>query len=184
MAYEKDARTAFASKALELSEMFMIKFGRTRFSGNVPRVVKVQAPEESTGGGAQAREPIALIPEGGSGGTIVVGWINVGANRAELRAYHVLAELHRRRYNENLDIPKHEYDQFLEDARSFFAEEDIPSRIVDEVPDAAPLKSAPEAGGGAVASSGGGMSGTAVMLMAVAAVVIGLAIGYILFAPK
>jgi hypothetical protein len=185
MAYERDARTAFAGKALELSEMFTVKFGQRVFRGQPNRIVQVQEPQESTGGGKQAREPIALVPAGGaSGGSIVIGWINVGENKAEMRAYHVLAEMHRQRHgpNSQVDLDKGEYESFLNDVRAFFAEEEMPTRIVDEIPAAPTRKQG--AGAPARGSSGGGMGMGAVVFFAVLAIVIGLAIGYLLFAPK
>lgn len=182
MAYERDARTAFAGKALELSEMFMIKFGQRTFRGTPTRCVQVQEPQESTGGGKQAREPIALVPAGGAAGaSIVIGWINVGANMAEMRSFAVLAEMHRQRHGPSSqpDIDRGEYDAFITELRAFFADEEMPTRMVDDVP-AAPAKRREAA----ASASRGGMGGGMVFLMAVVAVVLGLGIGWLMFAPK
>lgn len=185
MAYDKEARTAFASKALELSELFVIKLGRTRFGGDPPRVVKVQEPQtESTAGGKQAREPIALVPEGSAGaGALVCGWMDVGENRAEMRSFAVLDEMHRRRYGAPLGLPREEYEGFLNEARRFFSEEGIPMQLVEEVPDVepAPVRSTGEP---RASSPGGvGMSPALVGGLALGAVLVGLVLGYLLFAP-
>lgn len=185
MAYERDARTAFAGKALELSEMFMVKFGQRTFRGSPTRVVQVQEPGESTGGGAQAREPIALVPAGGvPGPSIVVGWINVGENKAEMRSFAVLAEMHRQRHGAaaQIDLDRSEYDSFLNDVRAFFAEEEMPTRVVDEVPASPAAMRQNTASQAPVRSSG--MGGGMVVLLAVVAIVLGLGIGWLLFAPK
>lgn len=185
MAYERDARTAFASKALELSDMFMVKFGRRSFPGVVARVVKVEAPEESTGGGKKAREPISLVPAAGAqGNTLVIGWMNVAENRAEMRAYHVLAEMHRQRFGKNLDLPRHDYDQFLDEARRFFAEEAITLDLIEDAP-APPRPASAEAPltSAAPATSGGVGIGVVLLLLSLT-VALGVALGWILFAPK
>lgn len=191
MAYEREARTAFASKALELSDMFMIKFSRRAFGGAVPRAVHVAAPEESTGGGKQAREAISLIPAGGApGGTLVIGWMNVAENRAELRTYDVLAEMHRLRFGNALDLTQTDYEGFLDEARRFFSEEGIQLELASEAPAPPPVRSAapekPERGVLATVASmdeelrfGVG----AVSAMVVAAVTLGLGLGWLLFAP-
>lgn len=191
MTYDKEARTAFASKALELSDLFMIKFGRTRFAGSPPRVVKVQEPNtESTGGGKQAREPIALVPEGSEGaGGLVCGWMDVAENRAEMRSFPVLAEMHRRRYQMALELSQQEYDAFLAEARRFFSEEGMPMHVTDDVPELeAPARAALESPTRASPtrarpSRDGGMSPGLVAALAGGAVVLGLVLGYVLFAP-
>lgn len=187
MAYERDARTAFASKALELSEMFMIKFGRRAFAGDIARVVKVEAPEESTGGGKRAREPISLVPAAGaSGSTFVIGWMNVAENHAEIRAYHVLAEMHRQRFGRNLDLPRHDYEQFIDEARRFFSEEGIAFDLVQDAPVPPPARAgtgdAPLASPSA--SSSTGMNIGVVLLLLAVTVALGVGIGWFLFAPK
>jgi hypothetical protein len=184
MAYERDARTAFAGKALELSEMFMVKFGQRTFRGSPTRVVQVQEPGESTGGGAQAREPIALVPAGGvPGPSIVVGWINVGENKAEVRSFAVLAEMHRQRHGPTaqIDLDRNEYESFLADVRAFFAEEEMPTRVVDDAP-ASPAAMRQATGSAAPVRSG--MGGAMVVVLAIVAIVLGLGIGWLLFAPK
>ncbi len=186
MAYERDARTAFASKALELSEMFMVKFGRRSFAGDIARIVRVEAPEESTGGGKRAREPISLVPAAGvQGSTLVIGWMNVAENHAELRAYPVLAEIHRQRFGgRNLDLPRHDYDQFLDEARRFFSEEGITLELVQDVPAPPPPRAPANDRPLPPAPRQAGLSlGLVGMLLAVT-IALGVAIGWLLFAPR
>lgn len=150
MSYNREARTAFANRAFVLSEMFNTKFRNTRFSGAVSRVVRVIPPEtESTGGGKMARETITLVPEseGAQGAPIVAGWLDVGQNLAELRAYSLLAERHKERFgNLPFDLNPSEYATFLQEAQSFLAQEGITLTLLDEnTPAAAPAASAPAA---------------------------------------
>jgi hypothetical protein len=182
MAFEKEARTAFAHKALELSELFMIKFGARAFSGEPRRGLHVQPPEESTGGGKLAREPIALVPVGGAQGTsLVVGWMDVGENVAELRSWRVLDAVYQQRFGGKIDLPQSEYDAFLNDARSFFAEESIPVRLVEDIPAAPRSRADPSM---ATSGSSEGMSVAVLILVALAMAVVGVAVGWLLFAPK
>lgn len=183
MAYEREARTAFASKALELSEMFMVKFGRRSFGGAISRTLHVEPPEESTGGGKRAREPISLVPAGGAqGSTLVVGWMNVAENRAELRAFSVLAAIHRQRFGGGLDLVRADYDAFLDEARRFFSEEGIALEIATEAPAPPPAR----ASSGESAAAPGRTTGVSVGLVVVLLIVtvaLGVGIGWVLFAP-
>lgn len=185
MAYEKEARTAFAHKALELSALFMIKFGQRAFAGTPTRALHVQPPEESTGGGKQAREPIALVPAGGApGGSLVVGWMDVGENIAELRSWRVLAAMHQQRFGQALDLPQAEYDAFVEEARRFFTEEAIPLRVVDDVPVPPRQRTATDAQVTAPGTSAAGISPALILGLAFAMAALGVGLGWLLFAPK
>lgn len=187
MAYEREARTAFASKALELSDMFMIKFGRRAFGGAISRTVHVAPPEESTAGGRLAREAISLIPAGGAAGaTLVIGWMNVAENRAELRAYPVLAEIHRQRFGGVLDLSRPDYDGFLDEARRFFSEEGIALELLSEPPAPPPSKASASAVQGTSVPRSAPSDGVPLGVVAALLVVtvgIGIGIGWLLFAP-
>lgn len=181
MAYEREARTAFASKALELSEMFMIKFGRRGFGGAISRTLHVAAPEESTAGGKRAREPISLVPAAGAdGSTLVVGWMNVADNRAELRAFSVLDAIHRQRFGSGVDLVRADYETFLDEARRFFAEEAIAFELATEAP---PPPAARGPSRESAAAPAAGVSLGLVGLLLVLTVALGVGIGWLLFAP-
>lgn len=133
-----NARTEFASRAMMISDIFNVKFQKTKFSGPVPRIAVVDAEEkESTGGGKMARESILLVPENKAGGAanIVCGFVDMGTNTGEIRTYQALVSRHRQRFG---DIPIHldrgEYDAFVSEVKTFLAAENIDVETVDAKP--------------------------------------------------
>ncbi len=134
----QNSRTEFASRALLVSDIFNVKFKKTRFSGSTPRVVMVDAEEkESTGGGKMARESVLLVPERAAPGVanIVVGFIDVGTSAAELRSYNALLARHRQRFGDMaFDIKQEEYDAFVQQAKAFLEAEKITVNLVDAKP--------------------------------------------------
>lgn len=125
--------TAFAQAALAISDVLSMKFASTRFSGSIPRVVKVQAPQvQSTGGGKQARESIVLMPESGdTTQALTAGFIDVGLRAVELRTYAAVAGPHQQRFGRALDLPKAEYDAFIGALKAFFGPEGYVIKVID-----------------------------------------------------
>ena len=62
MTYDNSTRTAFASKALQVTTLFETHFSKLVIGGDMPRGIKVSMEVgESTGGGKMARESIMLV---------------------------------------------------------------------------------------------------------------------------
>lgn len=169
MTEDNQTRTAFASKALQVTALFETYFSKTAIGGDVPRTVKVSMEVgESTGGGKMARESIMLVPSDGSrNGTLVVGWIDVGADTAELRMYEVLAAHYQDRYGKALNLNRNQYDDFLAKAQEFFKNENITTNVISD-----PGKRRGKAGGKELAKPSGGGNGLAIALVAGAAVIL------------
>jgi hypothetical protein len=136
---KKPFRTQFAMKALDVSAMFQANFNDFRLSGSTPRAPELTVPEgQSTGGGAKAIQSITLAPGDPSAGTLIAGTVNGAANTVELRGYPYLEATYKIRYHGNrLDISAGSYQQFLEEARSFFECRSYTVSLVNQLPDAA-----------------------------------------------
>jgi cobalamin biosynthesis Mg chelatase CobN len=165
--------TAFAQAALAISDVLSMKFASTRFSGSIPRVVKVQAPQvQSTGGGKQARESIVLMPESGdTTQALTAGFIDVGLRAVELRTYAAVAGPYQQRFGRALDLPKAEYDAFIGALKSFFGPEGYVIKIIDAADQEAKAHRVQQAE--AAASKSSGVSATAIVGAAVVVVVLG-----------
>ena len=136
MSYDRGTRTEFASKAMQLSALFEMKFRKTRFAGSVEREVKVsEQMGESSGGGKMARESIMLAPTDGSQKeSIVVGWMDVGNSVAEIRSYNTIASRYEQRFHSALELPREEYKAFIDEVAAFFQQEGIQTTVVDSPP--------------------------------------------------
>ncbi len=136
---KKPLRTQFTIKALDVSDLFQANFNDFRLSGSTPRAPELTVPEgQSTGGGAKAIQSITLTPEDPSAGTLIAGTVNGVANTVELRGYPYLEATYKIRYRgHRLDIPADSYQQFLEEARSFFERRSYTVSVVNQLPDAA-----------------------------------------------
>ena len=169
--------TAFAQAALAISDVLSMKFASTRFSGSIPRVVKVQAPQvQSTGGGKQARESIVLMPESGdTTQALTAGFIDVGLRAVELRTYAAVAGPHQQRFGRALDLPRAEYDAFVGELKSFFGPEGYVIKVIDVAEQEAKATRVQQAE--AAASKSGGVPATVTIAVAAAVVVVVLGLG-------
>src|ERR1044071_1395780 len=168
MTYEKKAMTAFAHAALAARDLITPQFVTTKFSGNVTRVVKVEAPNgESTGGGKQARESIILRAENGDvAGSITCGFLDLGVRSCELRSYPSLNMIHRPPFQSALDLYQSEYDKFLGELSQMLEAEGFVIKIVE--PEEQQAKAA--AANAPDKSSGGSSMGLFIAIGVVAAV--------------
>ena len=106
-------RTRVANQAASLSET--VKEGFEDFHmGGGDYVVELAMPEgNSTGGGAQARQSIRLIPRRKNYAIVVVGTVDPVTSTAELRTYEHVAIVHELRFRQPIEISPEEYDDFL-----------------------------------------------------------------------
>jgi hypothetical protein len=80
-------------------------------------VVELSVPEgPSTGGGAQARQNIRLVPRRKGYAIVIAGTVDPVTSTAELRTFDHVAILHELRYRRPLEINGEEYDDFLKKA--------------------------------------------------------------------
>ncbi len=106
-----------AMQALDVGELFKVGMGAP-FRG---WTADLSTPGMSTGGGRQAVERIVLTGAGGQ--TLVVGTVDFGARRAELRPHARLRETYLERYGTAFLVSATEYDAFLGKAGDFFKQQ-------------------------------------------------------------
>jgi hypothetical protein len=109
--------TQLATQAMDLADTFNVMF-EARFVGMQVRLAK---PGMSTAGGKHAVQHIAL--EAAGGGSLVVGNVDTGSKRAELRSHDRLVSMHRQRFGTELGIAEAEWMAFLDLAEKFLQEE-------------------------------------------------------------
>jgi hypothetical protein len=162
----------FAAQAMDLAAMFKALFGKHRVpGGHTLYAVELAAPEgESTAGGKLALQHISLAPEGG-GPTIVIGSANGAAKHAELRTHaHVAAQYGARFKGAAFPVQAAAHDELLGKLRGFFAAQQFTVVMMDVAPGAMP-GAAPAPG--AVDEAPARARGGALVLVAVAALVVG-----------
>jgi hypothetical protein len=130
-------RTMFANQAMILTELFAVKFKDTILHGTLPRVPRIQPSDvETTDGGKQARNPITLIPvSGDKSASLVCGWVDVGASRAEIRSYTQVYQAFRKRMGMAPDFKKEEYDAFVGTMQEFFTSQKIETEVLEAGPE-------------------------------------------------
>ena len=127
------ARTMFASKAMEMHDLFAMRFKDTVVGSKVPRRILVQEMDvESTGGGKLARMSITLVPEGDASHKLVCGWIHISENKVRLRSHKTLSEIFKAQAKHFFDLPKEEYQVFVNEVRSFLDENNFILDVFDE----------------------------------------------------
>lgn len=108
-----ELRTKIANQAASLSKLVAKEFGELRI-GAGEYAVELPAPEvPSTGGGAQARQNIRLVPRDGDLGQVMAGIVDPVTLTADLRTFDHVAMLHENRYKRPLLITAEEYASFL-----------------------------------------------------------------------
>jgi hypothetical protein len=121
-------RTVHAQQAFEFSDVFGYKFAVLVFGQQRPRKLKLNQPDGmSTAGGRQARQSMVLQGDQGEG--IVVGWVDVPAKTAEIRAYNAVAQAFDARHKRSIDLEKTEYDRLVAELEGFLKIQKIEYRI-------------------------------------------------------
>jgi len=130
------ARTMFATKVLELSDLFSHKFRSQRYGKIKPRRVLVQDLDaETTGGGKQAQRSVFLVPEDQdqTGREVLVcGWLDAGKQLARMRDYETASQVYQAHVKHGLDLPSSEYERFLDEARAFCEENKVQFEVFSE----------------------------------------------------
>ncbi len=106
-------RTRVANQAASLAETVSEGFDDFHI-GAGDFVVELSVPEgPSTGGGAQARQNLQLVPRRKGYAIVVAGTVDPVTSTAELRTFEHVAILHELRFKRPLEINGDEYDDFL-----------------------------------------------------------------------
>ena len=106
-------------QALDLAQLYKVRFGESRLLGRVSFRSEITSPEgPSTGGGVQATQHIMLIPVQG-GAPLVVGHANKAERIAQIRTYDHVAANFRTRFKAEVPFARAEYDGFMRQVWSF-----------------------------------------------------------------
>ena len=106
-------RTRVANHAASLAETVSEGFDDFHM-GAADYIVELSVPEgPSTGGGAQARQSIRLVPRRKGYSTVVAGTVDPVTSTAELKTFEHVALLHEIRFRRPLEINGDEYQDFL-----------------------------------------------------------------------
>jgi hypothetical protein len=106
-------RTRVANQAASLADTVNEGFDEFHM-GAGDYVVELSMPDgPSTGGGAQARQNIRLVPRRRGYTMVIAGTVDPVTSTAELRTFEHVAILHELRYKQPLEITGEEYDDFL-----------------------------------------------------------------------
>ncbi len=106
-------RTQVANQAASLAETVTDGFDGFHM-GAGDYVVDLKAPDgPSTGGGAQARQSIRLVPRRRGYAVVVAGTVDPVTSTAEVRTFEHVAVLHELRFRRPLEINADEYAEFL-----------------------------------------------------------------------
>lgn len=109
-------RTQVANQAASLAETVTDGFEDFHM-GAGDYVVELSVPDgPSTGGGAQARQNLRLVPRRAGYSMVIAGTVNPVARSAELRTFEHVAILHELRFHKPLEISGEEYADFLRKA--------------------------------------------------------------------
>lgn len=106
-------RTQVANQAASLAETVTDGFDGFHM-GAGDYVVDLKGPDgPSTGGGAQARQSIRLVPRRRGYAVVVAGTVDPVTSTAEVRTFEHVAMLHELRFRRPLEINADEYAEFL-----------------------------------------------------------------------
>lgn len=135
MARAQLQRTLLAAQGLSLVARFDAFFASELISGYVPRLV--EPPGESTAGGKQAVQHIALVAQDPASPAITVGWLNCATNQAKLRTRGcVQSILTRRSKGRRVLLDAQAYQRFFERAQKFLQDQGMVVTAEVEPPDA------------------------------------------------
>ena len=125
--------TQYASHANMIADTFRAAFTKTKVGSHA---VEMTAPTDSTKGGLLALQHVTLKPE--TGMALVVGTVNAGEKRAELRSFAHVSKVNEARFKRPLPFDQAAYDAFLEKAEGVLGAFGIDTQVTDAPRDTAP----------------------------------------------
>ena len=125
--------TQYSSHANTIADTVRAAFMKTKVGGHT---VEMTAPQDSTKGGLLALQHVTLKPE--TGMALVVGTVNAGEKRAELRSYAHVEKVNQERFKRALPFDADEYKTFLDKAESVLGAFGIETQVTDAPRDVAP----------------------------------------------
>ena len=157
--------TQYSTHANVIADTVRAAFAKTKVG---PLSVEMTAPQDSTKGGLLALQHVVLKPE--TGMALVVGTINAGDKRAELRSYSHLTQVNEERFKRPLPFDEPAYAAFLEKATSILGAFGMEAKVTDALRDSSPMLVDPK-------DSSPASSSSSAILVAVLALVLVLGVG-------
>ena len=119
-----------------MSDLLNLRFAKERFGTTRPRYLRVREPDgPSTAGGRRARQAITLIDaQEDPRSTIVCGFVDSAAKKAELRGFAVVGRAYEQRFGAPADITRGEYNRMMSMLQDFMAGQGIETRLVNDLP--------------------------------------------------
>ncbi|MFO0728853.1 MAG: hypothetical protein U1E65_34055 [Myxococcota bacterium] len=127
---EKLERTSHALAGARFSRAFNAYFQQWASQGVPRRTVELKVPDERTLGGVQSRQSILLVSEDRSA-TLLVGWVDLAQQAAEVRSHAYLAAQYRQRRRKKLELRRDEFDLLSTEIRRFLELQQIALTLVD-----------------------------------------------------
>ena len=131
--------TQYSTHANMIADTVRAAFAKTKVGTHT---VEMTAPQDSTKGGLLALQHVILKPE--TGMALVVGTVNAGDKRAELRSYAHVAKVNEERFKRPLPFDEPAYAVFLEKAESLLGAFGIETKVTDAPRDPAPSFADPQ----------------------------------------
>jgi hypothetical protein len=125
--------TQYSSHANVIADTVRAAFAATKVGDCV---VEMTAPEESTQGGKLALQHVTLRPP--EGATLVVGTLNAGEKRAEIRSYVEVSAVHETRFKKLPTFDRPAYEAFIDTLQGVLSAFGIEATVADE-PTEAPV---------------------------------------------
>jgi hypothetical protein len=125
--------TQYASHANTIADTFRAAFTKTKVGDHA---VEMTAPTDSTKGGLLALQHVTLKPV--TGMALVVGTVNAGEKRAELRSYAHVSKVNEERFKRPLPFDQAAYEAFLDKAEGVLGAFGIETKVTDAPRDVAP----------------------------------------------
>ena len=125
--------TQYATHANTIADTFRAAFAKSKVGTHS---VEMTAPQDSTKGGLLALQHVTLKPE--SGMALIVGTVNAGEKRAEIRSYAHLDKVNQERFKRALPFDEAAYKTFLDKAEAVLGAFGIETQVTDAPRDTAP----------------------------------------------
>jgi len=100
----------------------MMNFKDMRIGSTIPKALRVMDPEQSTQGGSQARQPIALVGTGGEAVSLTIGWMDVAQKVGAFKPFSAISQAFAQRSGMQVDFSKMEYEQVTASVASYLSQ--------------------------------------------------------------
>jgi len=127
--------TVVAQEAMDIGDHLLLLFSKKTVGENPRMRVDVAKPDgPSTEGGKKARQTISLVPVEGVSGKVMVGWLDVGQKRVEVRSFRVVRHQYYDRYGTDFRVSQWEYEEIAKELTDFLHARGYHVVVKDDMP--------------------------------------------------